>query len=288
MNNSIPPFVFFGTPSVAKETLEYLSEHGIVPTFIVTNPDAVRGRGQTLKQSEVKEWALANNIPVETPSKLNSDAIKKITDYKCDFAVVVAYGKIFPEELITKFPHGVLNIHFSLLPKYRGASPVETALKNGDSITGVSIQKMVREVDAGAVLSECAVSIKPSDTTCELRARLVKKGSEMLSDILPSFINGSLIEKKQNEKDITYTSKIKKEDGLLSLSGDAVKNWNTYRAYFESPGTFFFAIRNNKRIRVKIVRATYTNNTFIINRVIPEGKNEQSFEELVRAGWVVE
>lgn len=288
MTKEIPPFIFFGTPSVARDTLEHLKKHSIVPSLIITNPDAPRGRGRVLTPSEVKTFASANNIAVETPEKLNAETIKNIASYGYAFAIVVAYGKIFPEELIKQFPKGVLNIHYSLLPKYRGASPVEETLKNGDEVTGVSIQKMVLAVDAGDVLASREIQIKPKDTTSELRARLIIAGAELLADTLSSFVNGDIPSTKQNEAEATYTKKIKKEAGLLSLSEDAEQNWNKYRAYFESPGTFFFANRNEKRIRVKIVLADFSNNEFIILRVVPESKKEQGFDDFTRAGWVPE
>ncbi|HEX8947284.1 MAG TPA: methionyl-tRNA formyltransferase [Candidatus Paceibacterota bacterium] len=284
----IPKFAFFGTPSVARDTLDLLAERSVTPALIVTNPDAPRGRGHILTPSEVKTWALAHDVPVETPEKLDAAALDTIASYGYAFAIVVAYGKIFPEELIARFPHGVINIHYSLLPKYRGASPVEAALKNGDTVTGVSIQKMVREVDAGDVLAVRGVSIAPDETARELRPRLIREGAKLLADILPAFVSGSLDGAPQDATQATYAPKIKKEDGLLTLTGDARTNWNTYRAYIENPGTYFFANREGKRIRVKVARARFENETFIPERVIPEGKNEQDFTDLLRAGWVAE
>ncbi|MFA6408547.1 MAG: methionyl-tRNA formyltransferase, partial [Candidatus Paceibacterota bacterium] len=137
-------FAYFGTPKVASDTLSFLVEHGWTPSLVVTSPDAPRGRGLVLKPCPTKELALAHNIPVLTPEKLDSDTISAIREYGCDYALVVAYGKIFPEELIASFQRGVLNVHYSLLPKYRGATPLETALLNGESTTGVTIQKMVK------------------------------------------------------------------------------------------------------------------------------------------------
>ena len=125
-------FVYFGTPRVASETLATLLERGFVPALVVTSPDAPTGRGLALTPSPVKELALAKNIPILTPEKLDAAAIAAIAAYHDDYAVCVAYGKIFPEELIAQFSLGVLNVHYSLLPKYRGATPLEGALLAGE------------------------------------------------------------------------------------------------------------------------------------------------------------
>lgn len=285
--HTLPKFAFFGTPGVARDTLELLAACGTVPTLIVTNPPAPKGRGLALVPSEVFSWASAHSLPTLTPNRLDGDANEKIKSYGCDFAIVVAYGKIFPIELISLFPKGVINVHYSLLPKYRGASPVETALKNSDTFTGVSIQRMAQALDAGDVLISRKVSINPLETARELRPRLIAIGTNLLSEILPDFVAGKCIGIPQEESEATLAPKIKKDSGCLALIGNATINWNTYRAYIEGPGTFFFATRGEKRIRIKIIAATYTNGIFVPTRVVPEGKSEQSYNELVRAQWVV-
>src|SRR5690349_18234144 len=140
-----PPhkFAYFGTPKVASDTLEMLIESGFVPSLVVTSPDAPRGRGLALAPTPTKEAALTRGIPVLAPEKLDENALDAIRSFGCEYAIVVAYGKIFPEELIRIFPLGVLNVHYSLLPKYRGATPLEAALLAGESETGVTVQKMV-------------------------------------------------------------------------------------------------------------------------------------------------
>ena len=147
-------FVYFGTPKVASDTLAQLIESGFVPTAVVTSPDAPRGRGLTLTPSPVKVLALEHSVPFLTPEKLDNETITIIRAYGCDYAICVAYGKIFPEELIQIFPKGVLNVHYSLLPKHRGATPLEAALLAGDTETGVTIQKMVCELGDRDTLSQ--------------------------------------------------------------------------------------------------------------------------------------
>lgn len=277
-----PKFAFFGTPYVARDTLEVLVARGYTPAVVVSSPDAPKGRGLAIMPSETKEWALVHGIPVLTPEKLDAEAMAQIHSYGCAFAIVVAYGKIFPQALISAFPMGVLNIHYSLLPKYRGASPVESALLNGDTVTGVSIQKMAAELDAGDILAQKGVPIEPTETTRELRPRLITIGAKLLADVLPSFISGAATFIPQDHRNATVTGKINKSEGLIDLADDALKNWNKYRAYAESPGTYFFTERNGKKMRVKIADAKYENDAFIPARIIPEGKREMDYEDFLR------
>ena len=187
-----------------------------------------------------------------------------------DFFLVVAYGKILSEEILNIPKLGSINIHYSLLPKYRGASPVESAILNGDNITGVTIQKMKFEMDAGPIIATEKTEILPNEKSSELRARLIKIGGELLVNILPEFIAGKTKEVEQNENEATFCKKIKKEDGLIDLNDNAVKNYNKFRAYATWPRTFFF--KDGKRII--ITDAILENNEFIIKKILPEGKKE--------------
>jgi len=275
-------FVYFGTPYVAGDTLEYLLSKGYRPAVVVTSPDAPKGRGLVLTPSSTKIVALAHNIPVLTPVKLDEEARAEIAAYGADYGVVVAYGKILPQALIEQFPLGLINVHYSLLPKYRGASPVETALRNGDTVTGVTIQQLVKELDAGDILATKEVSILPSDTTWDLRPRLIEEGAKLLVDILPSLESDTLSSVPQDPAEATHCGKIDKAEGELALSGDALRNWNTYRAFAESPGTFFYAEKGGKQVRVKIKTAQFDGAVFTPVRVIPEGKNEMDYSDFVR------
>lgn len=270
-------FAYFGTPYVARDTLAMLVEGGFVPQVVVTSPDAPRGRGYTLTACETKEWALTHDLPVITPERITPEVIEEIKTYGCEYAIVVAYGKILPQALIDAFPKGVLNIHYSLLPKYRGASPVEAAILNGDTTTGVSIQKMVFKLDAGDVVAAREIAIEPYDTTRTLRPKLITLGAELLMQILPAYAVGMLSGSPQDENSVTHSGKIDKKDGELSLPGNDELNWNKYRAYAESPCTYFFTERNGKQVRVKIVSAELKDGIFTPLRVIPEGKKEMDY-----------
>ena len=268
-------FAFFGTPYVGRDTLLKLLEHGWKPEVVIANPDAPRGRKQVMTASETKVLAQEHGIPVLTPESLDSDFIESLAKYACDFAVVVAYGKILPEALINAFSKGVLNIHYSLLPKYRGASPVEAALLSDDKETGVTIQKMVHKLDAGDIIAARTEAVLPDDTVITLRARLIALGGDLLADTLPKYLNSEIKPLEQNEAEVTFAPKIKKEDGEVKLEDDAKQNWNKYRAYAAWPGIFF--IKNGKR--VKITKAEMdAGRHFKILRVIQEGKKETDYD----------
>jgi methionyl-tRNA formyltransferase len=277
-------FVYFGTPYVARDTLALLMDRGLIPHLVVSSPDAPRGRGLVMTPSETKALAASRGIPVITPEKLDEAAVADIIATGAELGICVAYGKLLPEPLIAAFPKGILNIHYSLLPKYRGASPVESALLAGEHTTGVAIQKMVKEMDAGDVIALQEVAIGPSETARELRPRLVRIGAELLADILPRYLAGDLPGTPQDHTLATRAKKIQKADGELDLAGDARENWNKYRAYAESPGTFFFADKSGRRVRVKVRTAAFEDGAFTPLRVVPEGKRETDYADFIR-GW---
>jgi methionyl-tRNA formyltransferase len=269
-------FVFFGTPDVASETLEILKANGYLPSLIVTTPDKPQGRKMVVTPPPVKAWAQKNNIPYLQPEKITPDFIEEFKKLNTDLSIVVAYGKILPEELI-KIPRlGTINIHYSLLPKYRGASPVEACLLNGDTETGVSIQQMAFKLDSGDIIVEEKLNIDINDIKNTLREKLIKIGGDLLCKIIPDIFNQNLNPIAQDESRATFCKKIKKEDGEIDPNGNALGNWNKYRAFFGWPGVFFFI--NGKRI--KITKARYENDSFVIERVIPEGKKEIDFKEV--------
>lgn len=278
LNNSLGlrqnKFVYFGTPNVASDTLDILIKSGFVPAVVITSPDAPKGRGLALTPAPTKTLALAHDIPVITPEKLDTDAISAISAFGCEYAVCVAYGKIFPETLINIFPKGVLNIHYSLLPRYRGATPLESALLAGENETGVTIQKMVKELDAGDIITQRTIQIAPEETARELRQRLIALGAELLADTLPDYLAGAIASVAQDASLATFSHKLKKEDGLLSLDASAEENWNKYRAYADTIGTYFF--ENGKRM--KITNAEFARGEFCVLRVIPEGKREMNYK----------
>jgi len=229
-------------------------------------------------KKDLKNWwegkragfAEKNNIPCLKPEKLDAEFSNKLKAISYQLFVVVACGQIIPEKILNMPKLGSINIHYSLLPKYRGASPVESAILNGDTETGVTIQKMTYEMDAGDIIAQEKVDILPGETAPELRKRLIKIGGELLVKTLPDFTEGKTKPVPQNGSLASVCKKIKKEDGLIDLEGDSQKNYNKFRAYALWPRTFFF--KNGKRII--ITDATLENGKFIIKKIIPEGGKE--------------
>ncbi len=275
-------YAFFGTPYLACQTLDILAKNGYTPSVIITSPDAKSGRGLELKESPVSLWANEHNIPCLKPEKIDNIFLDKLSTFNFELNIVVAYGKILPEKLIQTPQLGTINIHYSLLPKYRGASPLEACLLNGDTTTGVSIQQMVYKLDSGPILAYHEIPIKINDKKEDIRNKLINLGADLLCQILPKILNKTIIPKTQNESDVTYCTKIKKEDGEINIGGDARENYNKYRAFYGWPGTYFFTTKNNKKIRVKINEVIFEDNLFIIKKVTPEGKKEINYSDFIR------
>jgi len=279
MKNKDLKFIFWGTPDVASETLEILKENDYIPLLIITAPDKPKGRKMIITPPPVKKWAIENNIQYLQPEKLDDEFTLKLStfNFQLDISVVVAYGKIIPENIINLPKLGSINIHYSLLPKYRGASPVESAILNGDKETGITIQKMEYKMDTGPIIIQKKIKIEPNETTPLLHKVLIKNGAELLVKILPDFINGKIKLISQNKDEATYCKKIKKEDGLVNLETDSPNTlYNKFRAYITWPRIFFF--KNGKRII--ITDAKLENGKFIMKKIIPEGKKEMDYKNI--------
>jgi methionyl-tRNA formyltransferase len=296
MQNKDLKFVFFGTPDVASETLEILKESGYSPALIVTAPDRPVGRKMVLTPPPVKTWAIENDIPYIQPEKLTPSALGTSPLVRGrlggglvlpDLFIVVAYGKILPEELIKAPKLGSINIHYSLLPKYRGASPVESAILAGDTETGITIQQMEYKMDSGPIIAQEKVVITPDEKAPELRTRLIKIGGELLVKTLSTptllpLIKGEVLKAEgvwqlipQDETQATYCKKIKKEDGLVNLEAlPPSELYNKFRAYAHWPRTYFF--KDGKRII--ITDARLENGIFVIKKIIPEGGKETTYK----------
>ena len=273
-------FVFWGTPEVASETLEILKQAGLWPALIVTSPDAKKGRGWRLQASPVALFAEKNNIPCFKLEKLDQKEIWNILrtspERDIDFFLVVAYGKIIPENLLNKPKFGSINVHYSLLPKYRGASPVESAILNGETETGVTIQQIEFKMDSGPINAKEKTNILDNEKTTDLRKRLIKIGGKLLIKTLPKLINKEIKMATQNENEATYCKKIKKEDGLVNLETESPNVlYNKFRAYAFWPRIFFF--KNNKRII--ITKARLEDDKFIIEKIIPENGKETDYKK---------
>lgn len=267
-------FAFWGTPLVSSQTLEILKKNGYIPLVIITSPDKPSGRGLEIRETTTSVWAKENNIKCLKPEKINDEFRSLLSSYPILLNIVVAYGKILPEDIISFPKFGTINIHYSLLPKYRGASPLEATLLNDDNTTGVSIQQMAFKLDSGPIITNREIQIELNETKEEIKNKLVNLGGNLLCEIIPDILEGKIYPKIQNELQATYCSKIKKEDGEIDINGNSKNNWNKYRAFNGWPGIYFFINRHSKKIRVKITQAIYEDNKFIIKKVIPEGKKE--------------
>ncbi len=274
MTNNLK-IAFFGTPDYAVIVLDELKNSQILPSLIITTPDRPARRGLALTSPPAKIWAEKNNIPVLQPEKLDADFAFRLSTLDFGLGVVVAYGKIIPESVIEIFSKGILNIHPSLLPKYRGPSPLSVPILAGDTETGVTIMQLDSEMDHGPILAQEPHTLSGNENANELGEILFKKGGEILSNILNDFALGKITTKEQVHSMATITKKVVKEDGEINISGDAILNWRKFRAYDGWPGIYFF--QNGKRI--KITDAELVDGKFVIKKVIPEGKKEILFEE---------
>jgi len=277
-------FVFFGTPELSVEILEHLKSKGMVPALIITNPDKPQGRKMVVTPPPVKVWALSEKITVLQPEDLKSpDFLNALKRVEIDLFVIVAYGKIVPKEVLSIPPKGSLNIHYSLLPKYRGASPIETAILNDDRETGISILLLDEKMDHGPIVAEKSVSVPnwPPNSS-ELRSLCNKVGGELLAETIPKWIAGGIKAQEQDHTKATYAKKITKGDGLVDLNSDSYKNFLKIQAYKIWPQAYFFADVRGKKTRVIITDAVYTDGKLVIKRVTPEGKKEISYSDFTK------
>lgn len=273
---------FFGTSRFAVYTLEALENAGLLPDIVVTAPDKPAGRGLELKASPVKEWALERALPVLQPESLKkeSEALDLLKNSEWDLFIVSAYGKLLPKEILEVPRKGTLNVHPSLLSKFRGASPIESQILADEKDVGVTIMLMDEEMDHGPIVAQASVTPE----AWPLKATLLEEmlgtiGGELLAESIPVWMEGGITPEEQNHAQATFTRKIEKADGEISLSGDAYQNYLQYCAYDGWPGTYFFVEKNGKKIRVKITDATYENGAFASLKVIPEGKKEVNYKD---------
>ncbi len=280
-NNHIN-FAFWGTPEIASQTLEILANNDYLPRIIITSLDKRSGRGMHLLPSPVSIWADEHHIECLKPEKIDFVLADKLKKLSIDLSIVVAFGKILPEEIISLPSFKTINIHYSLLPKYRGASPVEQAILNGDTFTGVSIQQMNFKLDSGPIITEEKVEIESTETKIELLGKLIKIGGKLLVKILPYIFNKNIHLKEQDDSLATFCKKIKKEDGQLDLNDKALTNYNKYRAFRGWPGVFFIKNIKGNNIRVKINEAKYTDGSFVIKKVTPESKKEMNYTDFLK------
>jgi methionyl-tRNA formyltransferase len=233
--------VYFGTPAFAVPALERLlaSRHRVVA--VVTQPDRPRGRGQHVQEGPVKTVAAAHDIPVLQPEKIRSPSFHdELRARSPDLGVVAAYGRILPDEVLTLPPLGLINIHASLLPAYRGASPIQHAVINGDAESGVSIMRVVRDLDAGPVFATARRVVTPDETSVDVEDDLARLGAELMLTVVDGIARGDAVATPQDESRVTYAGKLTKADGLLDWSQPARTLHNRVRGLHPWPHAHSF------------------------------------------------
>ena len=249
--------IFMGTAELSCASLEKLArDKNFSVVAVVTQPDKPKGRELKLTPSPVKVLAEKLNLPILQPLKARDEEfINQLREFKPDLMVVVAYGQILPQTILDLPRFGCLNVHTSLLPKYRGAAPIQWVIANGDAETGVTIMKMDAGLDTGPVLSVRRTPILPSDDSQTLHDRLGRLGAELLAETIPDFVAGKISPQPQPVEGSTYAAKIKKEDGQIDWNSPAEKIWNRLRAFTPWPGAFTFLPAEPKPHLLKIWKA---------------------------------
>jgi methionyl-tRNA formyltransferase len=238
-----PPLriVFFGTPEFAVPSLRALiaSRHRIIGA--VTQPDRPRGRGQRVTESPVKQTALEHEIPVLQPERIRDpDFARALAAWQPELGVVAAYGKLIPDELLRLPRHGMINVHASLLPLYRGAAPVHRAVIDGQPITGVTIMRVVKALDAGGMFAKVQRPIGPDDTSADVERDLAALGATLLVDVIEQIASGTAHEEPQDDARSTYAPRLTRDEGLIDWSLPATVLHNRVRGLYPWPHAYTY------------------------------------------------
>jgi methionyl-tRNA formyltransferase len=284
--------VFMGTPDFAVPVLEALvGRYQVVA--VVTQPDRAAGRGQRAKFSPVKKTALAHDLPLlQPPSLRRPEAAMELRELAPDVIIVAAFGQILPPKVLAIPPHGCLNVHASLLPRYRGAAPIAAAILAGEEQTGVTIMLMDEGMDTGPILAQAECKIKPQDTTGSLSVKLAQQGADLLAETLPRWLESQIVPQPQDDSLATYCQMITKKDGLIDWSLPATDLWLRVRAYDPWPGAYtYWRGKRLKILRARPVTAVGTSDeepgrvTSLDNRVaVVAGTDALLLEEIQLAG----
>jgi methionyl-tRNA formyltransferase len=283
-------YAFFGTGPLAESVLAALVRAGYEPSLVVTKPDAPQGRHMVMTPPTIKVWAEMKHFDTyqpETLKDLPKDSPLHTEEY--DVFIVASYGKMIPDDILALPKKGVLNVHPSLLPKYRGPSPIESALLDGVMTTGVSIMKLDSGMDTGPILVQSAFIIRPQATAGTMEVECGQLGGELLVQVLPHYIEGTLVPKEQDAAQASVCKKVTKELGEITLATNGAEVQRKFRALTPWPSIYFFIEHKGKNIRVKvtgvdleIIGSDTLVASDIITKVIPEGKHEMSFEDFRR------
>ena len=301
MTNNNLNFAFFGTSEFAVKILGRLIESGYIPSLVVTTPDKPQGRKMIMTSPPVKVFAQKHNLKIVQPERL---AVKPplggLTAKWFDLFIVASYGKIIPKSILDIPKFGTLNVHPSLLPKFRGPSPIQSFILSGEEKTGVTIMLMDDKIDHGQILLQKEFEARSTKfeirnkfqiqnsenlkrNAKQLEEKLAELGGQMLVDVIPKWIKGEIKAKEQDHSQATFTKKINKEDGLVDLEKDNPENiYKKFLAFQSWPGVYYFTKRDGKDMRVIITDMELENGQLKINKVKPESKKEISFSEFAR------
>ena len=233
--------VYFGTPEFAVPTLEALLASRHVVSGVITQPDRPKGRGQRLQPTPVKAAAVAQSVPVFQPERLRAPEVRAtLESWAPDLGVVAAYGKLIPDELLALPRLGMINVHASLLPRYRGAAPIQRAVIAGDAETGVTIMRVIKALDAGAMLDKVHCPIGPDDTSDVVERKLSQMGASLLVDVVERLSHGPVTEEPQDDHMATYAAKLTKSEGLIDWTLPPADIHNRVRGLYPWPHAYTF------------------------------------------------
>ena len=258
---------FMGTPEFSVHILEALLQNNYPVVAAFTQEDKIAGRKKILKKSPVKIFCEQNGIPTFTPKKLDDESVRILRDKQVDLIILVAYGKILPKNILETPPLGAINIHPSLLPKFRGPSPVQNALLHGEKITGSTIMLMDAGVDTGDILSQKEISIDDQETYVELKKKLAFFSADLLVGTLDDFLEGKITPQKQDSSKASYCKLIKREDGQISWSEDSKTIFNKFRAFFGWPGIYTLWRNNGEIKRIKLNKISCAEGEFADRKI---------------------
>jgi len=252
--------VFFGTPQFAANVLDYLCNNGVEVSAVVSKPDKPKGRSKKLVATPVKVVAEKRHLPLYQPEKVSSDEyVSILRQYNADLFVVVAYGEIIKQSLLDVPRLACINIHASLLPKYRGAAPIQRAIIDGEQETGITIMHMVKKMDAGDVIKTRKVSIGLNDTYGDIEKRLCEVGSELILEVIGDFDQGCDKRISQDENLVTFAPKIELEDCEINWKRSSEEIHNLVRGVNPHPGAWCFVVVKGEKKRLKIFRTEIVN-----------------------------
>lgn len=276
--------VFFGTSVFAVPALQMLKKQSWAEIIaVVSTPSKPVGRKQEIAPSPVAAEAKRLGLPVLAPEKLkNPEWLETFSKLNPDLVVLASYGKIVPQSTLDIPKHGFINIHPSLLPKYRGASPIEGAILGGDKKTGVTVMKMDAQMDHGPILSQTEIELHGDERARELEAKLAQIGAELLIKTIPSYIHGEILLQEQEHDKATFTKLISREDGRVELNLPAEEIYRRYRAYDPWPGIWTVLRIKNQELRIKLLDIEFIDGKLKINKLQPEGKKPMTMEEFER------